>query len=92
MYTSFPTKAYKKSFKRLMRSGKFDERELDLIIDTLASGEDLGREYQDHELHGEYAGCRECHVRGDTLLIYRIEDKRLVLILIDIGSHSRLFG
>ena len=91
MYTPFPTKQYEKSFKKLKHSGKFNETELNKVIDILCRGDKLSSIYQDHDLHGEYAGYRECHIQGNILLIYRIEGKKLVLVLFDIGSHSELF-
>ncbi len=91
MYTPFPTKQYKKSFKKLKRSGKFNEIELNKAIDILCKGEKLGPIYQDHALHGEYDGYRECHINGDVLLIYRIKEQKLVLVLFDIGTHAELF-
>lgn len=91
MCTPFPTRQYEKSFKKLKHSGKFDETKLNKAIDTLCLGEKLDSSYQDHVLHGEYDGYRECHVQGDILLIYKIEGKKLVLVLFDIGSHSELF-
>jgi len=91
MYKIQPSKQYAKSLKKLKHSGKFDETELNLVINTLASGQKLHAIYQDHALQGEYLGYRECHVHGNILLIYRIENKKLVLVLFDIGTHSELF-
>ncbi|OGI76015.1 hypothetical protein A3C67_01445 [Candidatus Nomurabacteria bacterium RIFCSPHIGHO2_02_FULL_42_19] len=91
MYTPFPTRQYEKSFKKLKRSGKFKEAELNKAIDILCREEKLDPTYQDHDLHGEYEGYRECHIHGDILLIYRIEGSKLVLVLFDIGTHSELF-
>lgn len=91
MLTPFPTRQYAKSFKKLKHSGKFYEAELNIAIDILCSGERLDPSYQDHSLHGEYEGYRECHVHGDILLIYRIERNKLILVLFNIGTHSELF-
>ena len=91
MLTPFPTKQYEKSFKKLKHSGKFNEAVLNKVIDTLCLGNKLDAIYQDHDLHGEYSGYRECHIKGDILLIYRVEANKLVLVLFDIGSHSELF-
>jgi len=91
MYRPFPTKQYKKSFKKLKHSGKFNETELNKVIDMLCLGMILDSIYQDHALHGEYDGYRECHVRGNILLVYRIEEQKLILVLFDIGTHSELF-
>lgn len=91
MLRPYPTKQYKKSFKKLKHSGKFDETELNKIIDLLCAEEKLDPIYQDHNLRGEYDGYRECHIKADILLIYRIENQKLVLVLFNIGSHSELF-
>ena len=45
--------------------------------------------YRDHILAGKFAGCRECHIAPDWLLIYKITEKTLVFIRI--GTHSDLF-
>lgn len=91
MYTPFPTRQYEKSFKKLKRSGKFKEEELNIVIDALCRKEKLHPIYQDHDLHGEYDGYRECHVHGNILLIYKIEGSKLILVLFNIGTHSELF-
>ena len=91
MYIPYPTKQYEKAFRKLKHSGKFNEVELNKAIDILSLGGKLELSYQDHPLQGEYEGYRECHIHGDVLLIYRIEKQKLVLVLINIGSHSELF-
>ncbi|MBI3306055.1 type II toxin-antitoxin system YafQ family toxin [Candidatus Nomurabacteria bacterium] len=91
MLTPLSTRKYKKSFKKLKQSGKFKEEGLNEVIDMLCKGQILDPTYQDHPLHGEYEGYRECHIRGDILLIYEIKDQELILVLINIGSHSELF-
>ncbi len=91
MYTPFYSKKFGKSYQKIRRSGKLLRGEVEPIIEILSSGKKLGAEYQDHALHGEYNGYRECHVRGNILLIYKIEGMILVLILFDIGTHAQLF-
>ena len=39
----------------------------------------------------EYKGMRECHIEPDWLLIYKIENRLLILKLIRTGTHSDLF-
>ncbi len=65
--------------------------EIDFAINTLASGKKLADKYHDHKLTGEYSLYRECHIRPDLLLIYQIKEEVLILVLINIGSHSSLF-
>ena len=47
--------------------------------------------YRDHDLSGDYKGCRECHIEPDWLLVYEVINDVLVLMLYRVGSHSELF-
>ena len=49
-----------------------------------------GERFCDHELTGNYAGHRECHVLPDLLLIYRIYKNILILELVNTRNHSDL--
>ena len=93
MYLVQTTKEYEKSYVRLLRSGTkesvFDA--VKIVVNKLSDGEKLEAKYSDHKLHGEYSGYRECHIMSDLLLIYQIREEQLVLVLINIGSHSYLF-
>ena len=40
---------------------------------------------------GDYAGCMECHVQGDFLLVW-IDEEEDTVYLVRLGSHSELFG
>jgi mRNA interferase YafQ len=95
MYRIFPSKDYIKSYKKLERSGHFSpkaKRDLEFAIDTLAAGEKLPPEYKDHQLSGELKEYRDCHIKGDLILIYQIRGEEFILALADLGSHSELFG
>ena len=61
------------------------------VIKTLAAGEALPEKHKDHQLMGDYVGCRECHITPDWLLIYEIDGNELFLYLTRTGSHSDLF-
>ena len=63
---------------------------LKTVILKLSNGEVLEEKHKDHSLIGNYLGCRECHIKPDLLLIYRIDDI-LELALVRVGSHSKLF-
>ena len=60
------------------------------VIDMLAIPEALPEKNRDHNLTGNYANKRECHILSDWLLVYRIEGSELVLYRT--GTHSDLFG
>lgn len=81
---------FKKDFKRIVKRG-YNIKLLEEVIDILANGEVLPEKYKDHNLMGDYADCRECHITPDWLLIYKINDNELILYLTRTGIHSDLF-
>ncbi len=91
MYEIQFSSTYKKSIKRVRKGGKISMSEVYLVINTLASGKPLSVKHRDHKLSGEFSMYRECHIKPDLLLIYQIKNDILVLVLINIGSHSELF-
>ena len=84
------TARFKKDYKLAMKRN-LNINLLDDIIRALSRGETLPEKNKDHELTGNWAGHRECHITGDWLLIYRIDDEVLVLTLARTGTHSDLF-
>lgn len=94
MYTVFHSKQFTKAFRVLVKQGltEMKQRELASCIDILSDGEKLSAKHSDHSLTGDFEGYREFHIGGDLLVIYQIQEKRLVLVLVDIGSHAKLFG
>lgn len=44
-----------------------------------------------HQLKGDLANFNELHIEKDWLLIYRIDNQKLVLALIRMGTHEELF-
>lgn len=89
-YTVKPTTQFKKDYKRAIKRGLKIEL-LEKVVELLAVGEVLPEKNRDHELTGNWAGHRECHILPDWLLVYRIEDDVLVLTLARTGTHSDLF-
>ena len=85
------SKRYTKSLKRLTSNKDFNRSTLEDVIGVLARGETLDPKHQDHQLKGELKDYRECHVQNDMLLMYQKYDKVLILLLVDLGSHSDLF-
>src|SRR5437870_1992728 len=63
------TKQFGKDWKRL--------QELQHVMQLLIRGRaPLPPQYADHPLRGQWADCRDCHVRGEWLLVYRSGDLR----------------
>ena len=61
------------------------------MLRVLATDQPLEARQREHDLSGDWAGYRECHLKPDLLLIYRKSDAD-TLKLARLGSHSELFG
>lgn len=85
-------KEFKKDWERLNRSGRYDMKALrEVMFLLIANDEPLPEIYLDHQLKGEYQGLRECHIGGDFLLIYFIDEEHNEIEFIRTGTHSELF-
>ena len=82
--------AFKRDYKRIVKRG-YDTRLLEEVIEMLAEQKPLPEKFRDHDLTGNYKGCRECHILPDWLLVYEVNNDELILYLIRTGSHSDLF-
>ena len=80
--------SFRKDLKRELKRG-LDSNILYSVVDMLQSEKKLESKYRDHKLQGNYVNCRECHIKPDLLLIYRVVKPNLYLIRL--GSHSDLF-
>ena len=81
---------FKRDLKQIAKRG-YDLTLLDDVVNKLATFKTLDERFQDHSLTGKYIGYRECHIKPDWLLIYRINEKELYLFLSRTGTHSDLF-
>lgn len=91
MLTISRSSRFKKDVKKLRHHQRL-LTELEDVIVMLAQQQPLPERSQDHALvGGEYDGYRDCHVRPDLVLIYRmIEGQTLELYLLRVGSHREL--
>ena len=97
--TKFPRDARKskdfiKDWEKLSRSGKHDMHRLKEAM-TLLFNDDapLPPEWKDHQLGGDMGDLRECHVKGDLLLVYQIQkvNKGELVIFLNACTHSEIF-
>lgn len=84
-YSTKFKKDFKTCVKRRWQMGKLQQ-----IIDTLRIPAALPPKNTDHNLTGNYAGYRECHIEPDWLLVYRQSGTELYLART--GTHADLFG
>lgn len=91
-----PSGRFKRDYRRKLGRRYRDiiakpDGELWQVIDRLAYDIPLSSKYNDHPLHNNWEGFRECHIRPDLLLVYAYVDDDL-LRLERLGTHSEIFG
>lgn len=89
MYNLEYASQFKKDFKKITKLAIADVIEVGHVISQLQRGQELTAKYLDHALSGNWANYRDCHVKPDLVLIYKIENSTLKLARL--GSHSELF-
>ncbi len=91
MYTIDYTTKFKKSLKHCYKRG-LDVEELRDVIKILSETGTLPDKYHPHKLSGRWNRAWECHIKPDWLLIWEQNDTELILLMIDTGTHSDIFG
>lgn len=88
MYQIRYSTSFKKDIK-LAKKRRLNMEKLKHVILLLEKDQELPEKNKDHNLIGNWLGCRECHIMPDWLLIYRkVED---TIELVRTGTHSDLF-
>lgn len=72
-YEVLATKQFKRSLKKLKKSGSFNLDRLTDLITLISEGRQLPPYSRDHFLKGKMKDYKECHVEPDLLLIYVID-------------------
>jgi mRNA interferase YafQ len=87
------TKEFLKDWQRLTHSGRFDMHRLkEVMLLLIANDEPLPAQWKDHPLRGNMNQYRECHIGGDFLLLYKIdESSQSMIIFTRAGTHADLF-
>lgn len=80
---------FKKDFKKIAKLPIPDVVEVGHVIKQLQLGQTLPEKYVDHALSGNWQSYRDCHVKPDLVLIYKVDNSAVKLARI--GTHSELF-
>ena len=83
------TNQFKRDFKKIAASGRYKKKDFLDVVELLIHDKPLPEKYRDHALINDWKSYRECHIKPDWLLIYKLYDG--LLLLARIGSHSELF-
>ena len=87
-------KSFLKDWERLSHSGRYDMNRLkEAMLLLIANEGPLGPAWSDHPLTGEWKGHRECHIGGDFLLVYTVDDSPKIglIVFARAGTHAELF-
>lgn len=89
-------KEFVKDWERLSRTGRYDMRKLrEAMLLLIVNEAPMPPEWLDHPLKGEWRDHRECHVGGDSLLIYLVERTgkgQELVTFVRTGTHAELFN
>ena len=85
------TAQFKRDYKRELKGRHRNTLEASLIevLKILVNNQPLAEKYKDHPLTGGYKDHRDCHIKPDLVLVYRITNNQ-TLQLVRLGSHSEL--
>lgn len=82
------SKDYKRDLKKLspeiLSSPEFVE-----VLYCIFNQKPIPPQYKDHTLTGNWKGFRDCHIKNDLVLIYKIEHD--TLFLARLNTHSEVF-
>ncbi|EMH31186.1 addiction module toxin, RelE/StbE family [Helicobacter pylori GAM265BSii] len=67
-------KKFTKDLKKHILNQKIELEVFDLVVESLRNQIPLDKRFKDHALVGTYKGCRECHIKSDVLLVYRVKN------------------
>ncbi len=91
MYNIRFTSEFKQQMRLCQRRG-YNMELLREAIRILTTEGKLPSKYLPHPLHGDRKGQWECHIQSNWLLVWEQNDRELILIMINTGTHSDLFS
>jgi len=90
MYSIQYTNRFKKDYKLCIKRG-LDIALLKEAISILVTTGTLPPQYKAHPLKGKFQGQMECHIQPDWLLVWQQNDRELILLFTNTGTHADLF-
>ena len=85
-------KAFKKDITRDKKSGNYNQEDFELlktIIADLQNKAEINEKFKRHPLKGIMKGFESIHIKGDWLLIFKVDDEFLSLIML--GKHTQVY-
>ena len=85
-------KAFKKDIARDKKSGHYSQEDFELLktmITDLQNEEEIDEKFKRHPLKGTMKGFESIHLKGDWLLIFKVDDEFLSLLML--GKHTQVY-
>ena len=91
MYSINYTHQFKKDMRKCAKRG-LNIEEIKTAIKILSQTGTLPAEYKPHQLKGDHKGQWEGHIEPNWLMTWEQNDNELILLFLQTGTHSDLFG
>ncbi|MFC4760717.1 type II toxin-antitoxin system YafQ family toxin [Fructobacillus durionis] len=87
-YEARPVNGFKKQYRKVMKGGRYKQKDFDRIVEILLRGLPIPASYEDHQLINREEE-RALHIKPDWVLVYRYNGHYVEFI--ETGSHTNLF-
>jgi mRNA interferase YafQ len=85
-------KAFKKDIARDKKSGLYNEDDFELLktmINDLQTEKEIEEKFKRHSLKGNMKSFESIHLKGDWLLIFKVDEEFLNLLML--GKHTQVY-
>jgi len=85
-------KAFKKDIARDQKSGLYNKEDFELLkmmIIDLQNEQEIDEKFKRHPLKGNMKGFESIHIKGDWILIFKVDEVFLNLIML--GKHTQVY-
>ena len=92
------SKKFNKDLERIKANSKPStwnriKKRITIATNCIVDKEPLPADFKDHEItkHKRYGNCRDCHILGDLVMLYRVERGEVeILSLMRLDTHGDL--
>jgi len=85
-------KAFKKDIARDKKSGQYSQEDFELLktmIADLQNEVEIDEKFKRHPLKGTMKSFESIHLKGDWLLIFKVDEEFLSLLML--GKHTQVY-
>lgn len=90
MYTIAVTSKFKKDVVKCKKRG-YDIQLLQKVVNVLQHTGNLPTSYKPHKLIGNFVHHWEAHIKPDWLILWIVDNEKMIITLVRTGTHSDLF-